>query len=146
MLMQNLPISHAAKVGTLELHSQVGGIVVLLQESALSKQFAASKQEQGGWFGIAVMLMHDLPVSHGAMEGKFPVHWQSCGELPLLQVSELSSQSAVSRQEHGGCPAYCANVRLRHVLNSSHDAFDGRLKLHSHPGGFNALLQVSAHP
>ena len=39
---------HASKVGDLKLHSQVGGVVVLLQVSELLKQCNAFRQEQAG--------------------------------------------------------------------------------------------------
>lgn len=142
MLMQTRPISHAAKVGMLELHSHVGGIVVVLQESAFSKQLAASKQEHEGWSGFSVMLMHDLPVSHGAMEGKFPLHSQLGGVVVLLQESALSKQSVAIKHEHAGSSG--CSVILIQYRPVSQTSKEGALLLHSQVGGVVVSLHVSA--
>ena len=43
-----LPSSHGANEGALKLHSQIEGTVVLLQVSALSKQWYISRHEHAG--------------------------------------------------------------------------------------------------
>ena len=65
---------HTSKRGKLKLHSQVGGFVVLLQVSALSKHCEASRQEHAGWPGSSVIFRHILPVSQGANDGVFALH------------------------------------------------------------------------
>ena len=58
IFMQSLPASHVVNKGVLKLHSQVGGSVVMLQVSALSRQVAESKQEHPGCPGLSVTFIH----------------------------------------------------------------------------------------
>ena len=63
----DLPRSHTASDAlVLKLHSQVGGIVAVLQVSALSRQLDESRQEHAGCPSATVIFRHDLPGPQGA--------------------------------------------------------------------------------
>ena len=142
MLMHILPGSHGANVGALVLHSHVGGIVVLLQESEVSAQSNTSKQEHPGWPGFSVTFTQILPSIHGANDGSLKLHSQDGGAAVMLQVSEVSEQCAVSKQEHAGCPG--CSVRFKQIRSGSHGASVGSFAVHSHAGGLLVTLQLSA--
>ena len=142
ILRHILPASHGANVGALVLHSHVGGTVVLLQVSEVSEQCDTSKQEHPGCPGFSAMFTQILPSIHGTNVGSLKLHSQDGGEAVVLQVSELSKQCAVSKQEHGGCPG--SSVTLKQTLSGSHGANVGSLAVHSHVGGLLVTLQISA--
>ena len=90
ILMHTLPASHGEFIGGFALHSQVGGDVVLLQVSALSRQCKASKHEHAGCPGRSVRFKHTLSGSHGPKVGELFSHTQVEGDMVVLQASELS--------------------------------------------------------
>ena len=101
---QDLPSSHGINVGELKLHSQVVGIVVLLQVSELLPiQSDESMQEHAGWSGCKVVLRQDLRSSHGSNVGALLLHRHVGGVEVELQVSDVfPTQSVVSKHEHAG--------------------------------------------
>ena len=124
LLIHIMGNSHAANVGALKLHSQVAGVVVLLQVSALFKQWSDVRQEHGGWSGASVIFRHVLPASHGAYDALlFALHSQVGGVVELLHVSAFSKQCEEFRQEHGGCPGF--SVIFTQSLPISHGSNDG---------------------
>ena len=90
ILMHTLPASHGEFIGGFALHSQVGGDVVLLQVSALSRQCKASKHEHAGCSGRSVRFKHTLSVSHGPKVGELFSQTQVEGYMVVLQASALS--------------------------------------------------------
>ena len=100
----DLPSSHGINVGELKLHSQVVGIVVLLQVSEIfPRQSDASMQEHAGWSGCKVVLRQDLRSSHGSNDGALLLHRHVGGVEVELQVSDVfPTQSVVFKHEHAG--------------------------------------------
>ena len=132
-----LPASHTKKFGALVLHSQLGGVVVILQVSAFSRHCVASIQEHPGW---PVIVWHSLPTSQTEKLGALALHSQLGGVVVILQVSALSRHCVASRQEQAGCP----RIVVWHSLPESQTSKLGVLKLHSQLGGAVVILQVSA--
>ena len=90
ILVHTRPSSHGDFIGAFALHSQVGGDVLMLHLSALSRQCEASKHEQAGCLGISVRFKHTLSRSHGPKVGALFSHTQLEGDVVSLQVSALS--------------------------------------------------------
>ena len=102
---QALPSGHGSKVGTLKLHSHLGGMTVLLQVSAVSpKQLDVSRQEHPGCPGFSVTFIHILLSSQTSKDGVLKLHSQVGGIVVLLQVSALSKHWPTSRHEQAGWP------------------------------------------
>ena len=141
MLMQALPRSQTSEF-TFELHSQVAGVVALLQVSAFSKHWSSLKHEQAGCPIAKVRLRHVLPVSQGVLL-VLKLHWQAGGDMLLLQVSEVfPKQSDESKHEHAGWSGL--SVVSRHVLLKSQGAkFSSALLLQRHVGRIAVVLHVS---
>lgn len=137
-----LPASHAANDGELTLHSQVGGVVVILQVSALARHVKESKQEHGGCPGCSVMFKHTWGCAHASNVGPLKLHSQPGGFIVVLQVSAFPRHCDASRHEQAGCSG--CSVIFKHFLPAPQVANDGALKLHSQVGGTVVLLQVSA--
>ena len=120
----------------MKLHSQEGGSTVVLQVSTSPRAaHCASFSQEQPKPGI-----HTRPGAHGAKVGEFALHshiW-----VVELHVSAFARQCDAFRHEQGGCPS--SSEIFKHFLPSLHGANVGTLKLHSHFGGIDVLLQVSA--
>ena len=90
--MHTRPSSQGELIGGFELHSQDGGMVVLLHVSEFSRQCDAFKHEQAGCPGRSVRLTHILSESHGPNPGALSLHPQLEGDIEVLQVSAFSKQ------------------------------------------------------
>ena len=135
-IWQILSFSQGANVGSLALHSQEGGVVVVLHTSALSKHCVGSRQEQGGW---SVTLWQTLSFSHVENVGVLVLHSHVGGDVVVLQKSPKPEQSEAVRQEHAGCP-----TMLWQTLSFSQVENVGAFELHSQEGGVVVALQKSA--
>ena len=103
IFMHCLPSSHGAYDAlTLKLHSHVGGFVVLLQVSALSRQFVAFTQEHGGCPRSSVVFKQNCKGPQGSIVGALKLH--SHIVVVALQVSAFSKQFVAFKQEQAGCP------------------------------------------
>ena len=90
MLMHTRPVSQGEFFIGFELHSQVGGIVVLLQVSEFSRQCDESKHEQAGCPGRSVRFTHTRFESQGPKDGSLFSHPHIEGDIVALHVSEFS--------------------------------------------------------